>query len=322
MNKDIEKRRAKVKVCMITYNHEFFLEDAINGVLSQRAPFDIELVIGEDCSTDKTRSICEKFASKWPGKINLLPSDKNYGIQDNTFRTLAACSDADYVAFCEGDDKWVDSHKLAHQVDFLEKNHDFLAHAHNVIRRDVRDKVDSNFGEVVDKVCSTEEMFTGWPFHTVSLIVRGSLLRSIPVDNLPRFISGDRFFNRWISCHGDLFYEGTKFMAVYHYHPYGASANSNYLELRYQELEMLAFFESYLTVDEFRIKAKIHAIRDVALYWAERYGEKKHNKIKLAADYIKLSSFKKKSDYYYLLLILFGRFFLLLHRNIMKIKRL
>ena len=290
MNKDLKVQRPIVKVCMITYNHEKYLEEAINSILNQEAPFSIELVIGEDQSTDKTRSICEHFASTYPDKINLLPSDKKYGIQGNAFRTHDACIGADYVAFCEGDDKWIDNNKLFHQVDFLEKNKAYLAHAHNVIRHDLRNNVDSNFGEVVDKVCSKEELFNEWPFHTVSLVVRGNLLQTIPVDKLPRFISGDRFINRWISCHGDLYYEGSKFMAVYNRHTTGASENSNYLDLRYQELAMLDFFEGYPNINELRINAKIYAIRDIALFWAERYGKKVHSKIKLALDYIKLTS--------------------------------
>ena len=325
MTKSAGKDQLKVKVCMIAYNQERFLEESIKGVLNQRAPFDIELVIGEDCSTDKTRSICEKFAAKWPDKINLLPSKKNLGIQDNFFRTLDVCIDADYVAFCEGDDKWVDNDKLAHQINFLEKNKNFVAHSHNVICRDIRgeDDSDSNFGELIDKACSEEELFTGWPFHVVSLVVRGALLKSIPVGSLPKFISGDKFLNRWISCHGDLFYEGSRSMAVYHRHSYGASEaagnplrEANYLSLRYQELGMLEFFENYSVPNEIMNKEKISAVEDIALFWAERRVGKKHNSLKLAVVYIKLIQLKSRSDYYYLLLILFGRFFLLFHRKI------
>jgi glycosyltransferase involved in cell wall biosynthesis len=50
-----------VSVCMITYNHEKFITEAIEGVLMQKTNFPIELIIGEDCSTDNTRKIVKEY---------------------------------------------------------------------------------------------------------------------------------------------------------------------------------------------------------------------------------------------------------------------
>lgn len=319
MNQDKKNTQIKVKVCMITYNHEDYIEEAIMGVLSQDAPFDFELVIGEDCSTDKTRDICEKFASKHPEIINLLPSDTNLGMQDNFFRTLDICSDADYVAFCEGDDKWIDNNKLSYQVNYLENNDKFSAHSHNVIRRNLVTNIDGDFGKIENAVLTREDTFTTWPFHEVSLMARGRILRTIPINELPRFISGDRFLNRWLSYHGPLFYEGNKHLAIYHQHDTGASANSNYLNVRYEEIDMLYFFETMFGVDKILVNAKISAMRDIAWFWAQGYGEKKHKTLKFLGDYINLTSLKKRSDYYYVLLILFGRLFLVFHRSLKSI---
>ena len=46
-----------VSVKMITYNHAPYIAEAIEGVLRQETDFPIELVVGEDCSTDGTREI-------------------------------------------------------------------------------------------------------------------------------------------------------------------------------------------------------------------------------------------------------------------------
>lgn len=119
-----DKVHPLVSVFMITYNHEKYISQAIEGVLMQKTNFDFELVIGEDKSTDKTREICEKYASKYQNKIKLLPSDKHYGAMDNHNRTFKACT-GKYIAMCEGDDYWTDPYKLQKQVDFLEKNPDY-----------------------------------------------------------------------------------------------------------------------------------------------------------------------------------------------------
>jgi len=113
-----------VSVCMITYNHEPFIRQAVEGVLIQKCTFLTELVIGEDCSTDTTPKICEQYAKQYPGIIRLLPSGRNLGMMPNFVRTLQACK-GKYIAVCEGDDYWTDSLKLQKQVDFLEANPEY-----------------------------------------------------------------------------------------------------------------------------------------------------------------------------------------------------
>jgi glycosyltransferase involved in cell wall biosynthesis len=113
-----------VSICMITYNHEPFIRQAIEGVLMQQTAFPYHLVIGEDCSTDQTRTICEDYAAAHPDRILLLPTAKNLGMVPNFKRTLEACT-GKYTALCEGDDYWTDPLKLQRQVDFLEKDAEF-----------------------------------------------------------------------------------------------------------------------------------------------------------------------------------------------------
>ena len=56
-----------VSVCMTTYNHEAYLAQAIESVLAQQTSFGVELVLGDDCSTDSTAAICREYAAKYPG---------------------------------------------------------------------------------------------------------------------------------------------------------------------------------------------------------------------------------------------------------------
>ena len=109
----------KVSVAMITYNHERFIAQAIESVLMQQTDFAVELVIGEDCSTDGTRAIVRDYGERYPERIRLLLPEHNLGMMPNFVATLKACR-GQYVASVEGDDYWTDPHKLQKQVDFLE----------------------------------------------------------------------------------------------------------------------------------------------------------------------------------------------------------
>src|SRR5690606_36083298 len=81
---------------------------------------DFELVIGEDCSTDGTAAIISQRAVSHKNMV-VLDHGYNRGVLPNFIRTLKACTGT-YIAFCEGDDYWIDDHKLQKQVDFLEAN--------------------------------------------------------------------------------------------------------------------------------------------------------------------------------------------------------
>jgi glycosyltransferase involved in cell wall biosynthesis len=115
--------RTKVSVAMITYNHERFIAQAIESVLAQTTEFPVELVIGEDCSTDGTRAVIVEFQHRYPDRIKLLLRDRNVGPIPNLAETLDACH-GEYVAFLEGDDYWTAADKLQKQVDFLDAHPD------------------------------------------------------------------------------------------------------------------------------------------------------------------------------------------------------
>jgi glycosyltransferase involved in cell wall biosynthesis len=113
-----------VSICMITFNHGRYIKKAIEGVMLQKCSFAIELIIGDDCSTDETRSICCEFKNMFPTSINLLFQDKNLGMIPNFLNTLQGCK-GKYIALCEGDDFWTSPYKLQKQVDFLENHKEY-----------------------------------------------------------------------------------------------------------------------------------------------------------------------------------------------------
>ena len=112
-----------LSVCLITYNHEKYLKQAIEGVLMQHVNFEIELIIADDFSTDATRSIIEEYRVKHPKIIKPILQAKNIGAANN-WMDLMEAPVGKYVAYQDGDDYWTDPLKLQKQVDFLESHPD------------------------------------------------------------------------------------------------------------------------------------------------------------------------------------------------------
>lgn len=127
-----EAPRPKVSVCMITYNHEKYVGQAIDSVLMQETSFPYELVIGEDCSTDRTREIVLRYQQERPAIVRVLCHEKNLGMLRNLATTLEACR-GEYIALLEGDDYWTASAKLQRQVELLDAHPETAICGHQAI---------------------------------------------------------------------------------------------------------------------------------------------------------------------------------------------
>ena len=169
----------RVSVDMITYNHEKFIVQAIESVLMQETDFPVELIIGEDCSTDGTRRIVKVYAEKYPNVIRALLPEHNLGMLKNGTEVMRACR-GKYVAYCEGDDYWTDPEKLQRQVDLMEA-HPELALCHHTVNyvtwEGGRMKVLKTFPPESDRVTRQASDLIGRNFiQTCSLVVRRAYL--------------------------------------------------------------------------------------------------------------------------------------------------
>ncbi len=117
---------------MITYGHEKFIFEAIEGVLSQKCSHEIELIIADDNSPDKTKEIVEGIIKNHPNGswIKYTRHEQNKGMMPNFIWALQQAK-SEYIALCEGDDYWTDPLKLQKQVDFLVANQDYVMCYHD-----------------------------------------------------------------------------------------------------------------------------------------------------------------------------------------------
>jgi glycosyltransferase involved in cell wall biosynthesis len=128
---DEARRQPLVSIVMIAFNVERYVAQAIESVLAQHPPLDIEIIIGEDGSTDRTREIVQAYARTYPKLVRLLLRDQNLGMNRNFFATWAEARGR-YVALLDGDDYWTGPDKLQMQVAYLERNPCCALCFHNV----------------------------------------------------------------------------------------------------------------------------------------------------------------------------------------------
>lgn len=113
------KKRTKISVGVITYNQQDYIRQTLDSILMQKGDFDLELVIGEDCSSDNTFAICQEYAERYPAVVRLLPNSHNLGIMANFARVIKACT-GDYIADMAGDDYYCDDHALEKQMNYIQ----------------------------------------------------------------------------------------------------------------------------------------------------------------------------------------------------------
>lgn len=123
MEKWIDKE-LKVTIICPTYNHEEFIEDALCGFLAQKTNFPFEVIVRDDASTDQTAEIIRKYAERYPKIIKPILETVNKYPNVQPGPVLRSLAKGKYLAYCEGDDYWIDSLKLQKQVDYLENNPD------------------------------------------------------------------------------------------------------------------------------------------------------------------------------------------------------
>lgn len=125
----------KVVIHCLTFNHERFLKDTLEGFLMQKTTFPFVAIVHEDASTDNTAEVLREYAEKYPDIIlPIYEAENQYSKRDGSLEKIMnnACkkTGAKYIAICEGDDYWTDSLKLQNQVDFLEQNLEYSFTCH------------------------------------------------------------------------------------------------------------------------------------------------------------------------------------------------
>jgi len=115
--------KADIDVVVLSYNHAQYIDQNIQSILSQKTNYRFNLLIADDCSSDGTRLLVKKWVEQ-DQRVFLIETPRNLGSVENARNVIALCQ-SDYLAFCEGDDFWLNEDKLQSQMDFLQGNPGF-----------------------------------------------------------------------------------------------------------------------------------------------------------------------------------------------------
>jgi glycosyltransferase involved in cell wall biosynthesis len=243
-----------VSVVMLTYNHDPYIAQAIEGVLSQETDFPIELVIGEDCSTDRTREIVLEYQRRYPETIRVLISGANVGMHANSRRTVLAAR-ARYIAFCEGDDWWHRRDKLQLQIPAFRADNSLVCVAGEVRHISAQGQIieperQSHSAQPPIRVQYQDILFHTVPHYTCTVVARTDAVRRAMLgDTLcsdHSQLMGDQALWVELSQLGQMVYL-RETLASYRHSPHSATRQSDplhswrfeksFLDINYRALE-------------------------------------------------------------------------------------
>lgn len=241
-----------VSVCIQTFNQKNYIKQCLDGVLMQQTNFSIEIILGEDDSSDGTREICIDYAEKHSEQIRLFLRDRKDVIfiggnatgRFNFIENLKE-SKGKYIALCEGDDYWTDPLKLQKQVDFLESNSEFSGCFHYTQTIYENGKKGRVFGFHPDKFdFDAESTFSKCSlFHTSSFVFLKSALE-LP-NWLSKVVSGDMAIFSIIAAKGKLKCIPEE-MSVYRKHEGGITNTSNIINNYHsQRIDLINYLNGF-----------------------------------------------------------------------------
>jgi glycosyltransferase involved in cell wall biosynthesis len=192
-----------ISICILTYNHENYIEQCLDGIFLQNIGYSYEIIISDDCSTDKTFDLINNFLLKKNVTVTLNVNKVNKGVIGNLIELLKL-SKGKYIAICEGDDYWCDKNKINKQIEFLENNKDcsLVFTNRKILTLDGNLIIDDSYKKSIYKIADVIEGFIP---GTQTMMFRnyGTI-----VDFFNKYsyvYSGDRYIAYFCSLFGNLY---------------------------------------------------------------------------------------------------------------------
>lgn len=227
-----------LSIIVTTYNHENYIEKAIDSILMQKVNFNYEVLIGEDCSTDNTRSILKHIEKRTGDNFHYFYREINcradkIGFPYGNGGDLKLRSKGKYIITLEGDDYWTDPNKLQSQVDFLESHDDYYACSHKCIVVDENNKKrNETYNDCNESVYNLRYMVSDiLPGQTATFMYRNPYVvyQESELDFLlnEKYYIGDRRNVFFAATHGKIACMN-KYMSAYrHVTNHGSSFSAN-----------------------------------------------------------------------------------------------
>ena len=269
-----------VSICCICYNQEQYIRQTLEGFVEQKTTFPYEIIVSDDCSTDRTSDIINEYKIKYPGLFRDVSPSYNIGYIENWWY-VQRCSHAKYIAMCEGDDFWIDVYKLQKQIDILECHPEYSM---CVTNRKVLLNDGTYYIDVQDwKLKDNKDVLRGFIPHTQTLVYRNSESKLRDCDCIRLTTSkggGDRALAWHVSKYGEI-YNLPDVTAVYRLGCglFGASVDDPQLELN--KINSYVDFQHQILIPDRKIY--VESLSKFCLnYLYYSYKRKIHNEIPYA----------------------------------------
>jgi glycosyltransferase involved in cell wall biosynthesis len=251
----------------MTYNHENFIRDCIEGILIQKTTFPVQVLIHDDASCDKTASIIKEYELKYPHLIKVFYQEENsYSSPDKIKKRemFNSWRIGKYEALCEGDDYWINPLKLQKQVELLEHNPQCSICFHStLIKTKSKEYVVHNHGNS-NKIIDSRKLISGeinmW---TASILVKTDVIESIP-NNLDYLKFGDAKLKIWAASLGNIAYVGGGPMSVYRRGVKGAWSENEGKDIKWEKQRL---YDHYEVVKVFKEILPIKYHKALNKYW-------------------------------------------------------
>ena len=169
--------RIIISVVIPSYNRADTVGQTIDSILSQQVDADIEIVVGDDCSTDNAREVLLSYKKKYPDIIRLIFHEQNIGLGAN-WATCVKASKGKYICNCDNDDYWHNPNKLQLQLDFME------SHPHSnicITNHRTHNRTTGEIKEckaVIDHSDIQQSMWGGSSFCNATIMYRADFMKS------------------------------------------------------------------------------------------------------------------------------------------------
>jgi glycosyltransferase involved in cell wall biosynthesis len=173
---ELQEKTFKVSVCVVTYNQEKYIRQCLQSIVDQVVDFDFEVIVGDDCSTDKTCTIVREFEERYPELVKPIFHKKNIGAYQN-YAFIHDQGVGEYTAHMDGDDYWFPN-KLSAQVAFMENNRGCVAVYSNAIVVEKENQPIGIFSSNVKAIFDTSYLIRNGNFLCNSSMLYKSALRA------------------------------------------------------------------------------------------------------------------------------------------------
>ena len=287
----------KVSVLVLSYNHEQFIQQTLESILNQKTSFEFEVLIGDDCSTDKSREVIEELYRLFPDRLKKIYPSQNLG-PNNNYVNCFKNSNGKYIAFCEGDDYWIDTLKLQKQVDFLEKHNQYGGVCGEVVAYDVEKKREVKYPLRKKGKMDFNTIVRQNAIHSNTTLFRRTLVDLDSLNSISNLSIGDWYLHLLVTQKKPYYYL-SEYFSLYRVHKKGVFSKKTDFYRSFQKAKLLHIFK------------KLDALEDNY----DKIRESMSNQIFRA---LKVASKNDKPEVKKLFKILWGEKIIGLNRSILK----